>query len=270
MHVIAHDSQTSAIGIFETWEARLWLMLEFRQSPLVRACPMSEGATDMSNLKSVWLILAFALPLFGQVHPPRQPHLGAYEWAEDTVPSVMNYCDGADNFSRQVEPRLFARLKPDSRTELDAARWREFASKDKWEAAGKPTPLVFVWDRNGGTIKVTVVAKPPQVWNPVGAYRRTEYCYGTDARLIRIRAVEYVPTRCEFLFPCKLISRHEFFLSQSPGMTDWIFSSDGTITKLWNGKSRDDYFDPSHSLTVSDLHLKTSDELPFHQLTQPK
>ena len=57
----------------------------------------------MSNLKSVWFILAFALPLFGQVHQPREHKLGA-EWAEDTVPSAMNYCDVVDDFSRQEKP----------------------------------------------------------------------------------------------------------------------------------------------------------------------
>ncbi len=169
----------------------------------------------MSNLNSVWFLLAFALPLFGQVHQPREHPPGAYEWAEDTVPSVMGYCDVVDDFSTQESPRLFARLKPTSGTEGEAVQWRKFVSKDDWEAAGKPTPLVFAWDRNGITVKVTVVAKPPQVWNPVVVYRRTEYCYGIDARLIRIRAVSYVPTRCEFLFPCQLISGHEFFLSQS-------------------------------------------------------
>jgi|HubBroStandDraft_4_1064222.scaffolds.fasta_scaffold00030_45 hypothetical protein len=88
----------------------------------------------------------------------------------------MSYCDGIDDFSRRQNPRLFAGSKPTSRTEREAVRWREFASKDDWEAAEKPTPLVFVWDRNGATVKVTVVAKPPEVWNSVAAYRRTEYC----------------------------------------------------------------------------------------------
>jgi hypothetical protein len=231
---------------------------------------MSEGDTDMSNLKSVWFILAFALPLFGQVHQPREHKLGAYEWADDTVPSVMSYCDVVDDFSTQESPRVFARLKPNPRTEHEAVWWREFVSKEDWESAGKPAPLVFVWERNGVTVKVMVVAKPPQVWKPVGAYRRTEYCYSIDARLIRLRAVSYVPTRCEFLFPCQLISGHEFFLSQSAGTTDWVFTADGKIQKLWNGEARDDYFDPSYSLTVSDLHLKTSDDLPFTQLTQPR
>ena len=224
----------------------------------------------MSNFKSVWFILAFALPLLGQVHQPREHKLGAYEYAEDTVPSVMSYCDAIDDFSMQVKPRLFAGSKPNSRAERETLRWAEFVSKDDWDTSGKPTPLVFVWDRNGVTVKVTVVAKPPQVWNPVGAYRRTEYCYSTDARLIRIRAVSYVPKRCEFLFPCQLISGHEFFLSQEVGTTDWVFTADGRIRKLWNGKERDDDYDPSHSLTVSDLNLKPSNELPFNQLTQPR
>jgi hypothetical protein len=233
---------------------------------------MSEGVTDMSNLKSVWFILAFALPLFGQVRQPREHKLGAYQWADDNVPSLMSYCDVVDDFSRQQSPRLFARLRPASGTALEAARWREFVSKEDWEAAGKPAPLVFVWERNGLTVKVMVVAKPPQVWKPAGpyAYRRTEYCYSIDAKLIRIRAVSYVPTRCEFLFPCQLIGGQEFFLSQEIGTTDWVFTADGKIQKLWNGDARVDYFDPSYSLTANDLHLKTSDELPFSQLTQPR
>ncbi len=219
----------------------------------------------MSHLKSVWFLLAFALPLFGQVHQPREHKLGAYEWAEDTVSSVMTYCDTVDDFSRQEKPRIFAGSKPNSRTEREAAGWREFVSKDGWEGAGKPAPLVFVWDRNGVTVKVTVIARPPQVWKSVGAYRRTEYCYNIDARLIRIRAVSYVPTRCEFLFPCQLIRGQGFFLGQGNGITDWVFTVDGTIRKLWNSEAQDDYFDPSNSLTVDDLHLKTSNELPFNQ-----
>jgi hypothetical protein len=76
----------------------------------------------MNSLKSVVFVLAFTLPLFGQARQPREHKLGAYEWAEGTVPSVMNYCDAADDFSRREGPQLFARLKPDSRRELDAAR----------------------------------------------------------------------------------------------------------------------------------------------------
>lgn len=224
----------------------------------------------MRILKSVSFVLAFALPLLGQVRQPREHKLGAYEWAEDAVPSVMSYCDAVDNFSSEEIPRLFARPKPNSSAQREAAQWREFVSKNDWEAAGRPTPLAFVWDRNGVAIEVTVVAKPPQVWSPVGAYRRTEYCYNIDARLIRIRAMSYVPTHCEFLFPCQLISGHKFFLSQEVGTNDWVFTSDGRIRKLWNGKQRDDYFDPSCSLTVGDLHLKTSDQLPFTQLTRPR
>ena len=80
---------------------------------------------------------------------------------------------------------------------------------------------------------------------------------------MRIRAVWYVPTHCEFLFPCQLIKGHEFFLAQNSGITDWVFAADGQIRKLRNGKVRDDQFDPSYSLSVSDLRLKTSENLPF-------
>ena len=155
-------------------------------------------------------------------------------------------------------------------TTVETRQWEQFANRDEWEAAGRPTPLVFVSDRNGTTVKVTVVAHPPRVWKPVGAYRRTEYCYGTDAKLIRVRAVWNVPTHCEFLFPCQLIRGRGFFLGQSPGITDWVFTPNGQIGKLWDGGSQNDYFDPSHSLTVKDLHLRSSEDLPFNHPAQAK
>jgi hypothetical protein len=226
----------------------------------------------MSAFKLFAALLTFSLSLFAQQIPPRQlqprqRHLGADEWAVDTVPAVMAYCDAVDRFSAQEQPRIFARLKTNSTTEFNTGEWKEFSGKDEWEAADKPAPLVFAWDKNGTTIKVAVIAKPPVAWRPFGTYRRIEYCYGPDAKLVRVRAISYVPTRCEFLFPCRLIAGHEFFLMQGPGTTDWVFTADGQIHKLWNGKEHDDYFDPSHSLTVNDLHLKTSDDLPFNRPT---
>jgi hypothetical protein len=222
----------------------------------------------MSSLKSFWFVLAFALPLFAQEHPLTVHQVGAYKGHEEAVRLVMDYCDATDDYSEQYQPRIFAESA--STTGVHAREWEQFVSRDEWEAAGRPTPLVFVWDRDGTTVRVTVVAHPPQVWKSIGAYRRTEYCYGADARLIRVRAVWYVPTRCEFLFPCQLIRGRGFFLGQSPGITDWVFTPDEKIRKLRDGEARDDYFDPSSSLTVSDLHLGTSDDLPFEHPAESK
>ena len=191
----------------------------------------------MNSLKSVGFVLAFALPLFAQEHPLALHQVGVYKGHEDAVRLVMDYCDITDDYSEQYEPRIFAAVH--------TRQWEQFAGRDEWEAAGRPTPLVFVWNRKGKTVSVTVVAHPHQVWTRVGAYRRTEYCYGTDAKLIRVRAVWYVPTRCEFLFPCSLIRESRFFLGQSPGITDWVFTPDGQIRKLRDGESQDDYFDPA-------------------------
>jgi hypothetical protein len=94
--------------------------------------------------------------------------------------------------------------------------------------------------------------------------QRVDYCCGADTKLMRIRAVWHAPTQCEALFPCQLISGHEFFLGgQYPAVTDWVLCADGTVEKLRNGEAVDDYFDPSYGLTASDLHLRRSVELPF-------
>jgi hypothetical protein len=58
-----------------------------------------------------------------------------------------------------------------------------------------------------------------------------------------------------------------YFTVQGP---TWVFIPDGTINKLRNGKEVDDYFDPSNSLTVNDLHLTTSDDLPFDHTAKSK
>jgi hypothetical protein len=217
---------------------------------------------DMNILKSVGILLLSALPLFAQEHQLSEHELAVYHGSDDAVRSVMNYCDATDDFSQRQQPRLFAELKSGP-TESQEGRWQEFTGKDEWTAGGKPAPLAFVWDRNGAIVRVTVVSRPPKAWNPHGAYRRVDYCYGADAQLIRIRAVWYDPTHCEYLFPCRLIEGHEFFLGQNPGITDWVFTPEGQIRKLRNGKVWSDRFDPSYSLTVSELHLKTSNDLPF-------
>jgi hypothetical protein len=233
-------------------------------------CLSRLGVVDMTTLKSFSFLLVFSLPLFAQVeHALTEHQLAAYTGSDDAVRSVMNYCDAADNFSQERQPRLFAQLKGDSTTESKIYRWWEFTSKAKWEAAGKPAPLAFVWDRDGELVRVMIVRNPARVWTPFGVDRQTEYCYGTDSKLIRIRAAWYVPTRCEYLFPCQLIEGHEFYIGQSPGITDWVFTADGAIRKLRNGKAVDDYFDPSYWLSVSDLHLRTSEDLPFgHSASQ--
>jgi hypothetical protein len=179
----------------------------------------------------------------------------------------MNYCDAVDDSLREQQPHIFAELKMDPTTKSKIDGWREFASKDEWYAAGKPAPRAFVWNRDGAIVRVTIVANPPRVQIPAVARQWIDYCYGADGKLIRIRAVWYVPRYCEFLFPCRLISGREFLLGgQRPAVTDWVFTADGTIRTLRNGKARNDYFDPSNSLSVSDLHLRTSADLPFNHL----
>lgn len=222
----------------------------------------------MRSLQSLGFVLVFSLPLFAQGRPLSVHQVGAYKGHEDAVHLVMDHCDATDDYSEQNQPRIFA--ESTSAGGDHSRHWEQFASRAEWDAAGRPTPLVFAWDRNGTTVRVTVVAHPPQVWKPVVAYRRTEYCYGRDAKLIRVRAVWYLPTDCEFLFPCQLIRGRGFFLGQSPGITDWVFTPNRQIRKLRDGESQDDYFDPSHSLTVSDLHLRSSEDLPFNRPAQPK
>lgn len=217
----------------------------------------------MNIPKLVWVLLAFSFPLLAQEHRLTIHELGAYYGGEDQLRSAMNYCDAIDDFSQEQQPRLFAELRAGSMTESKTSLWREFGSKEEWDVARKPAPLAFVWDRNGTIVRVTIVANPPRVWKPHIASPRTEYCYGANTKLMRIRAVWSIPTNCEFLFPCQLIRGHEFFLAQRPGITDWVFTAGGQIRKLWNGEVRNDYFDPSYSLNVSDLPLGTSDHLPF-------
>lgn len=215
--------------------------------------------------KSLWFLIVFSIPLWAQEHPLNEPQLGSYNGNDDAVRSLMNYCDAVDDSVQEQQPRIFAKLKMDPTTKSKSDGWREFASKDEWDAAGKPAPLAFVWNRDGAIVRVTIMARPLRVWNPVvGAHQRVDYCYGADTTLIRIRAVWYVPTSCEFLFPCRLIGGHEFFLGgQHPGTMDWLFTADGQIQKLRNGKVWNDPFDPSYSLSINDLHLRTSEDLPF-------
>jgi hypothetical protein len=227
----------------------------------------------MPALKSLGFLLLFSLPLLAQEHRLTEHEVGSYKGNEDAVGSLMSYCDAVDDSVQEQQPRIFAELKTeletDPATKSKRDRWREFASKDEWEAAGKPSPLAFVWSKDGAVVRVTVMARPPRVWNPVvGAHQRLDYCYGADTKLIRIRAVWYVPQSCEFLFPCRLISGNEFFLgAQHPAVTDWIFTADGQIQKLRNGKAWSDPFDPSYSLSINDLHLRTSQDLPFSHAT---
>lgn len=218
----------------------------------------------MSGLRIFGLVLAVALPLSAQEYQLSERQLGAYKGSDDAVALRMSYCDAVDRSAQEQQARIFAELPLDPTTNSNN-RWKEFAGKDEWEAAGKPAPLAFVWDRDGAIVRVTVVAGPPRHRIRAGMYQRTDYCYGPDTKLIRIRAVWYVPTYCEFLFPCRLISDHDFFLlgARRPAVTDWVFTADGAIQKLRNGKAVDDYFDPSNSLMAGDLHLRTSNDLPF-------
>ena len=208
-------------------------------------------------IRLVGLVLAFTLTLCAQDKLSEQ--LGSYKGNDDAVYSVMEYCNAVNDSMQPQQPRIFAESKIDSPTRSHSRGWTEFASKDEWAAAGKPGSLAFVWDRDGAIVRVTIVDRVRSGIRP-----RVDYCYGTDTKLMRIRAVPSAPTYCQVLFPCRLISGYEFVLGgRRPVITDWVFTADGTIHKLRNGKAVDDYFDPSYSLTASDLHLQRSVELPF-------
>jgi hypothetical protein len=224
------------------------------------------GVTDMRSLRLVGFVLALTLPLCAQQDKLSERELGDYKGSDDAVRSVMDYCDMLDAALRQQQPRIFAETKIESTGEAKIITWGEFASKDEWQAAGNPAPLAFVWNKDDVIVRVTTVARA-QRGKPSIAQQRLDYCYNDDAQLVRIRAVWYAPTDCEFLFPCRLISGHDFLLSgQRPAVTDWVFKEDGTIQRLRNGTAVEDYFDPSYSLTVSDLHLQTSFDLPFARM----
>lgn len=223
----------------------------------------------MSGLRFVGFVLAFTLPLCAQRLPLDEHQLGTYRGNDEAARSVMSYCNGIDDSLREQQPRIFAESETDSTTRSKGHAWREFASHDEWAAAGRPVPLAFVWDQDGAIVRVTIVGT---VRTSVRPRPRVDYCYAADGNLIRARAVPFVPTSCEVLFPCRLISDWDFYLlhAQRPAITDWVFTPDGTIQKLRNGKAVDDYFDPSSSLTVRELHLKTSADLPFHHEASPK
>jgi hypothetical protein len=221
----------------------------------------------MGALKSIALLVVLALPAFAQEGLPDDRELGRYKGGDDSVRSIANYCESVDDFSREQAPRIFAEVKQGGGDEFDPARWKEFSDRDGWVAAGRPSPLAFVWERDGATIKVTVISHAPKNWNPAVAYGRISYCYNTEGAVSRIRAIWHVPITCEFLFPCALLTDRQFFVGgQSLAVNDWVFTPDGTIQKLRDGKDLDDYFDPSSWLSVDDLHLKKWDELPFTKL----
>lgn len=222
----------------------------------------------MIGIRLAGCVLAFSLPLFAQ-QTLNERRLGAYKGDDQAVRSAMNYCDAIDDAVQGQQPRIFAGLK-DLATK-SPGDWKEVASRDEWDAAGKPGPLAFVWNRDGAIVRVTIVWGPPRVGAPAATRRRVTYCYGTDSKLMRIRAVWSAPTHCEFLFPCRLISDQEFVLGgRWPAVTDWVITADGAIQKLRNGKAEQNDFDPSYSLSADDLHLKTSAELPFGHTAPPR
>lgn len=220
----------------------------------------------MSGLKFFAFVLALALPLCAQEHQLSERQLGAYKGDDSAVRSLMNYCDALEDSFRPQPPHIFVQVASTSTSRSKHDTWRALGSKYEWEVAHRPGPLAFVWHQNGSIAGVTIVERPPRPGSALRAYHRVDYCYGVDARLIRIRSVWYPPSECEFLFPCRLISNREFALlgPRKPGVTDWLFMEDGATERLWNGKVVDDYFDPSNSLTAGDLHLKKSSDLPFH------
>jgi hypothetical protein len=220
----------------------------------------------MRSLSFVGLVLVFTLPLWAQQHKLNERELGDYKGTDDAVRSVMDYCDMLDASLKQQPPRIFAQTKVESTGDAKTITWGEFAGKDQWQAAGSPAPLAFVWFKDDLIVRVTMV-ESPRNGQPSPKQQRLNYCYDDDGQLVRIRAVWYTPTECEYLFPCRLISGQDFLLGgQRPAVTDWVFKEDGTIQKLRNGTAVDDYFDPSYSLTVSDLHLQTSFDLPFARM----
>ena len=222
----------------------------------------------MRNLSFAGFVLAFALPLCAQQHKLNERELGDYKGTDDAVRSVMDYCDMLDASLKQQPPRIFAQTKVESTGDARTITWSEFASKDKWQAGGSPAPLAFVWFRDDLIVRVTMVDNPRH-GQPSPTQQRLDYSYDDDAQLVRIRAVWYAPPECEYLFPCRLISGHDFLLgAQPPAVTDWVFKEDGIIQRLHNGTAVDDYFDPSYSLTVSDLHLQTSFDLPFARMSK--
>ena len=229
------------------------------------------GVMDMGGLKLTGIVIALTSFLFAQGYKVDEHQLGAYKGTDDAVRSVMSYCDAIDSAMQEQQPRVFAPLNSGSVMESTGLSWKEFGSGEQWNTAGKPAPIAFVWENGGSIVRVTIVSHPRRFQVRFGAYRRIDYCYGTDSKLTRIRAVWYAPTDCEFLFPCRLIIGHEFFLGgQGPAVTDWVFTADGVIQKLRNGKAVDDYFDPSNSLTVGDLKLRTSLDLPFDHPKSPR
>jgi hypothetical protein len=224
----------------------------------------------MCGHRLVGLVLALTLPLCAQQPKLNERELGEYKGNDDAVRSVMDDCDMLDASLRQQQPRIFAQTKTESNGDLKTITWHEFATKDEWQAAGSPFPLAFVWDKDHVIVRVTMIENARH-GKPSPTQQRLDYCYNDDAQLVRIRAVWYAPTECEYLFPCRLISGHDFLLGgQHPAVTDWVFKEDGTIQKLRNGEAVDDYFDPSYSLTVSDLHLQTSFDLPFARMPSKK
>jgi|SRR5215467_2877925 len=224
----------------------------------------------MRSLIFAGFILVLALPLCAQERKLKERDLGDYKGTDDQVRSVMDYCDMLDASMKQQPPRIFAETKVESVGEAKNITWSEFASKDEWQAAGSPAPLAFVWFKDALIVRVTMVENPRH-GQPSPTQQRLDYCYDDDGQLVRIRAVWYAPTECEYLFPCRLMSGHDFLAgAQHPSVTDWVFKEDGTIQKLRNGEAVDDYFDPSYSLTVSDLHLQTSFDLPFARMPVKK
>lgn len=224
----------------------------------------------MRSLSFVGLVLVLSLPLCAQQQKLSERELGDYKGKDDAVRFIIDYCDKLDASLKQQPPRIFAETKIESTGGAKTVTWGEFAGKDEWQAAGSPAPLAFVWNSDDVIVRVTMVESPHH-GRPAPNQQRLDYCYDEDAQLVRIRAVWYTPTECEYLFPCRLISGHDFFLGgQRPAVTDWVFKEDGTIQKLRNGEAIDDYFDPSYSLTVSDLHLQTSFDLPFARMPVKK
>ena len=139
-----------------------------------------QGVLGMIGIRLAGCVLAFSLPLFAQ-QTLNERRLGAYKGDDQAVRSAMNYCDAIDDAVQGQQPRIFAGLK-DLATK-SPGDWKEVASRDEWDAAGKPGPLAFVWNRDGAIVRVTIVWGPPRVGAPAATRRRVTYCYGTDSKL---------------------------------------------------------------------------------------
>jgi hypothetical protein len=98
------------------------------------------GVTSITGLRFIGFVLAFTLPLGAQEYQVREHQLGAYKGTDKALRAVTNHCDAVDDSVKAQGPRIFAEFNIDPTTKSKRSGWTEFASKETWEAAGKPGP----------------------------------------------------------------------------------------------------------------------------------